>query len=60
VNNGGALSLSVCSKEDGRAEDPLEGRDQAAILRAALLPTERIQHLGGAVESDSRSLLSNG
>ncbi len=47
MDNGGTLSLSVCSEEDGRAEDPLKGRDQTAILRAALLHREGVQHLRG-------------
>ncbi len=59
MNHGGPVALSVRPEEDRRAEDALERRDQSAILGTALLDTERIEHFGGAVKSDSRGLLSN-
>jgi hypothetical protein len=34
MDNGGTLSLSVSTEEDGCAEDPLEGSDNTTILRA--------------------------
>src|SRR4051812_34484040 len=60
MDDGGTLPLGVCSEENSRAEDPLKGRDQTAILRTALLHTEGIQHLRSTVESDWGRLLSNG
>ena len=35
------------------------GRDQPAVLGTTLLHVKRIQHLGGALEGDPRSLLTD-
>jgi len=32
MDDGGTLALGVCSEEHGRAEDPLESRDQTTLL----------------------------
>src|SRR5689334_10821629 len=60
VDNCGALSLGVCTKENGCAKDPLECGNETAILRSALLHAEGVQHLRRAVERNSGSLLPNG
>jgi hypothetical protein len=57
MHDRGALSLGVCSEEDGGAEDPLEGSNETTILRTALLHPKGVQHLSRAVESDSGTLL---
>jgi hypothetical protein len=46
MNNGGTLSLGIRSEKDRRSEDPLEGCDQAAVLRTALLHAEGIADSG--------------
>src|SRR5260370_42665036 len=54
------LSLCVGAEENRGTEDSLERRDQAAVLRTALLHAEDVQHFGGAVECDGLLLLSHG
>jgi hypothetical protein len=59
VHDGCPFELSVCAKEDRCAKDPLEGCDQPTVLRPALLKSEGIQHLSGAVEDNPRRLLTD-
>jgi hypothetical protein len=58
VDHCGTLTLRVGAEEDGGPEDPLEGSDQAAILRTALLHRKGVQHLRGAFKSDPWRLLA--
>ena len=59
VNHGRAIPLSVRSEEDRCAEGALERSHQSPVLGTALLDTECIEHLGGAVEGDPCGLLPN-
>jgi len=52
VHNRRHRAVGVGSEEDGGAKDSLEGSDQAAILRAALLHSEGVQHFGGGGKRD--------
>jgi hypothetical protein len=59
MNDRRPLRLRVRAEKDGRAEDSLERRDQAPVLRTALLHSEGAQHLGCAFKHDLRRLLQN-
>src|SRR4051795_9820605 len=50
----------VRSKEDRCAEDPLESRNETAVLRSALLHSERVEHLGGVRKVDASGTLASG
>ncbi len=54
------LRLGVASEENGCSEDALKGRNQAAVLRAALLHAEGVQHFRGALENDGLPPLPKG
>ena len=54
VDHRSTFALRVGAEEDRRSEDPLEGSDQAAILRTTLLHAEGVQHLGCAIECNPR------
>src|SRR5215471_15251085 len=57
MNDHRPLRLRVGAEKDCRAEDSLERRDQAAVLRTALLHSEGAQHLGRTFKHDLRRLL---
>src|SRR5215831_16639803 len=57
MNDDRALGLRIGPEKDGCAEDSVERRDQAAVLRTALLHAEGAQHLGCAFKHDLRRLL---
>ena len=57
MNDHRPLRLRIGAEKDGRTEDSLERRDQAPVLRTALLHSEGAQHLGCAVKHDLRGLL---
>jgi hypothetical protein len=52
--------LRVCAQEYRCTENALEGCNQTAILRAALLQAEDVQHFGCASQCDRLRLLSHG
>ena len=54
------LPLYIGPKEDSGSEYPLEGGDQAPILRATLLQSERVEHFGSTAEADCLLLLPHG
>lgn len=56
-NDHRTVGLRVGAEKDGRTEDSLERRDQAPVLRTALLHSEGAQHLGCAFKHDLRRLL---
>ncbi len=49
--------LRIRSEEDRRTKHALEGRDQAPVLRSALLHAKDIQHFSSAAERDGLFLL---
>jgi hypothetical protein len=59
ANYGGPFALCVGAEEDGGPEYPLKGSNQASVLGTALLHGKRVEHLRGAFERDSWSLLTN-
>ena len=59
LHHPGCPSELIGAEKDGRAEDALEGRDQATIFCAAFMHTEDLQHLPGAPEPNDLALLLN-
>jgi hypothetical protein len=57
VNDRGRSELAVGSEENRSAENPLERADESAIVFAALLHTERVEHFRSAPESNRLTLL---
>src|SRR5215467_2528993 len=57
MNHHRPLRLRVGPEKDGRAEDSLERRDQAPVLRTALLNSEGVEHGSGTFKHDLWRLL---
>ena len=60
MNYCGGHSLAIRSEEDGCTKDPLERVHEPAILGAALLHPEGVEHCRGTLEGNPPSLLANG
>src|SRR5207237_356880 len=60
VRNCCFVTLRIRSKKNRRTKDSLKCRNEAAILRAALLHSEDVQHFSGTAECDGLLLLSHG
>lgn len=59
MNNDRSLTLGIRAEKDGGTENPLEGTNETAILRASLLHAEGVEHLGGASKRDDLFLLAD-
>ena len=60
MNYDSFLTLGIRAEKDGGAKNPLEGTDEAAILRSSLLHPKGVEHLSGASKGDDLFLLPDG
>ena len=59
MNYDSFLTLGIRAEKDGGAKNPLEGTDEAAILRSSLLHPKGVEHLSGASKGDDLFLLAD-